>query len=65
MGTVNLQGDYLLNEITKAIESLQNPMSRAEVTIAIAEQFNLIHQADTALPYIERTNSQHSCCHRQ
>ncbi len=40
-------------------------MSRAEVTIAIAEQFNLIHQADTALPYIERTNSQHSCCHRQ
>lgn len=51
---VSLQGGYLFNELTIAIEALQNPMSRAEVNIAIAEQFDLTHQADRALPYIEQ-----------
>ena len=44
----------MLDEITKAIGTLQDPLSRAEVNISIAEKFNLAHQTDQALPYLER-----------
>lgn len=44
----------MIDEIIKAIESLQNPMNRAEVNISIAKQFNLTHQPNKALPYIEQ-----------
>jgi hypothetical protein len=44
----------LLQKIVRAIESLQNPLKRAEVKIDITKQFNLIYQPDRALPYIEQ-----------
>lgn len=44
----------MLHEIAKVIESFQHPMNRAEVNISIAKQFNLAHQSDKALPYIEQ-----------
>ncbi|MBW4419762.1 MAG: hypothetical protein KME13_11100 [Myxacorys californica WJT36-NPBG1] len=44
----------MLDKIAQAIKSLQNPIDCAEVNIFIAKQFNLIHQPDRALPYIEQ-----------
>lgn len=48
------KGDCLLPEIIKAIEFFQDPIHRAEVNISIAQQFNLIHQPDEALQFIEQ-----------
>lgn len=45
----------MLHEITKVIESFQHPINRAEVNISVAKQFNLAHQSDKALLYIEQT----------
>ena len=45
----------MLQKIIKATESLQDLRSRAEVKIDIAKHFNLSHQPDRALPYIEQT----------
>lgn len=45
----------MLEAIAGAVESLlQNPISRAEVNLFIAEQFNLSNQSDRALEFIEQ-----------
>ncbi|HIK18382.1 MAG TPA: hypothetical protein IGS53_24275 [Leptolyngbyaceae cyanobacterium M33_DOE_097] len=45
----------MLEKIVEAVEVLQDPNDRAEVYIAIAKQFNLLHQSEQAILYVERT----------